>query len=365
VVPADPRVPAVLPILFDLSPVLLLPIVVVAALLAVIWVLIHRFASAAARERHPGPQWLRALLILVGLLSILVALPIYYLAVVSESRPVIMPQVVLSNDERTVTFQGMMHVGSESFYKCVVYDLERAKTDGCTMYFEGVQPGTPESDEWFSNTLAGGGDLSASYDALARTCGLEFQLDYFEFLGPEMEAEPDRFVNADVTTADMQAKAERLAKADPGFGEALDEIAEMATGSGTEAVLDGFVRVQNEGTEGQKEIAGIVCRGVMSLLHGGGAGADIFIYADSLDGGDVIDGFDGDAGDRIDLRGLLDSLGIAEADRAASVDVQQSGSTAVVSVDSDPGADGFELVVATVTNVTGDLTDAHLDLGIV
>jgi hypothetical protein len=185
-----------------------------------------------------------------------------------------MPQVELSNAERTVTFQVMMHVGSESFYKSVVYDLERAKSDGYTMYFEGVQPGTPESDEWFSNTLAGGGDLSASYDALARTCGLEFQLDYFEFLRPEMEAEPDRFVNADVTTADMQAEAERLAEADPGFGEALDEIAEMVTGSGTEAALDGFVRVQNEGSEGQKEIAGIVCRGVMSLLHGGGATAD-------------------------------------------------------------------------------------------
>ena len=97
----------------------------------------------------------------------------------------------------------------------------------------------------------------------------------------------------------------------------------------------------------------------------GGAGADVFVYLDSVDAGDVIDGFDGDAGDRIDLRDLLDSLGIAEADWAASVDVQQSGSTAVVSVDSDPGMDGFELVVATVTNVTGDLTGAHLELGIV
>jgi hypothetical protein len=161
-------------------------------------------------------------------------------------------------------------VGSEGFYKSVVYDLERARADGYTMYFEGIRPSTPEADEWFTETLAFGADLGESYDALARTCGLRFQLDYFAYLDAQMAAEPDRLVNVDVTTAELQAEAERLAAADPDFAGALGEIAELAAAAGTGAALDGFVRVQNEGTEGQKEIAGIVCRGVMSLLHGGG-----------------------------------------------------------------------------------------------
>jgi Ca2+-binding RTX toxin-like protein len=99
----------------------------------------------------------------------------------------------------------------------------------------------------------------------------------------------------------------------------------------------------------------------------GGDGADVFVFTDSLEAGDVIEGFDGAAGDRIDLDGLLESLGIAATERTARVDIQQAapGADATISVDSDPDSAGFELVVATVTNISGELTADHLVLATV
>jgi Ca2+-binding RTX toxin-like protein len=96
----------------------------------------------------------------------------------------------------------------------------------------------------------------------------------------------------------------------------------------------------------------------------GGTGADTFAYNDIMDVGDLIDGFDATGPDSIDLDGLLDSLGIADADRAGRVEVQQAGigQDAIVAVDTT-GNSVFDTVVATVTNVTGELDQNDLNLG--
>lgn len=44
------------------------------------------------------------------------AFPVYYLANLVDTRPTTVPQVVLSDGNKTVVFQGMVHVGSEAFY---------------------------------------------------------------------------------------------------------------------------------------------------------------------------------------------------------------------------------------------------------
>jgi Ca2+-binding RTX toxin-like protein len=66
--------------------------------------------------------------------------------------------------------------------------------------------------------------------------------------------------------------------------------------------------------------------GAGSDILNGGSGSDIFVYNDVVDAGDLIEGFDATGADRIDLDGLLDSLGIGDADRSARVEVQQAGS---------------------------------------
>ena len=47
-------------------------------------------------------------------------MPLYYLAFRAENQPLIAPQVTLTDGQRTLVLQGMVHVGSEEFYKSVV-----------------------------------------------------------------------------------------------------------------------------------------------------------------------------------------------------------------------------------------------------
>ncbi|WP_205944432.1 beta strand repeat-containing protein [Pelagibius litoralis] len=100
----------------------------------------------------------------------------------------------------------------------------------------------------------------------------------------------------------------------------------------------------------------------------GGAGGDVFAYEALQDAGDLIDGFSSADGDRIDLDALFDSLGVAEdeVERAGRVDIQQdaSGSDAIISIDSNGDA-AFDIVIVSVTNVTGDLNADSLNLSTV
>jgi len=45
-----------------------------------------------------------------------------------------------ASGQKTAVFQGMQHIGSEDFYKSVVFDLEQALADGYTLFYEGVTP---------------------------------------------------------------------------------------------------------------------------------------------------------------------------------------------------------------------------------
>ena len=100
-----------------------------------------------------------------------------------------------------------------------------------------------------------------------RACGLEFQLDWFEPLVADMKERPGRHVTADVTTAEMKAEFDRLAAADPAFAASFRKQpaqpvpAEAADDGPLDLLLDGF----RNGTDGQRRIAGLVCRGVFSI----------------------------------------------------------------------------------------------------
>lgn len=51
------------------------------------------------------------------------------------------------------------------------------------LFYEGVQPveGKPELEQWFMTAvLKSEGDLSGNYQKLADSCGMKFQLTYFE-----------------------------------------------------------------------------------------------------------------------------------------------------------------------------------------
>jgi hypothetical protein len=158
------------------------------------------------KRRDPAYSTLRSFVVfaLTGVLAAtgLVSLPIYYLAFWVQSGPTAVPLVTVSNGQKTLVFQGMQHVGSEDFYKSVVFDLEKTLIDGYTLFYEGVQPvpGRPDLTEWFNKTLRGSDkDIGADYTKMADECGLQFQLNYFQTLAADMAIHPARHVTADVS----------------------------------------------------------------------------------------------------------------------------------------------------------------------
>jgi hypothetical protein len=191
-------------------------------------------------------------------------LPFYFLAYYSEAHPLIMPQAVLTNGKKTVTFQGMVHVGSENFYKSVIYDLEMALDDGYRLYYEGITPSTPEADTWFSKVIAGGGSLSTNYRDIASVCGVEFQLDYFQLMARDMQRNPDRHATIDVTTEALQKEYLRLAKENPEFAKASNKESNGESDASDDTAKR-IITFIHDANEGQKTIIGVLCRGFFSI----------------------------------------------------------------------------------------------------
>ncbi|NBB17655.1 hypothetical protein GVN21_20025 [Caulobacter sp. SLTY] len=245
----------VLPILLGLAVAIALPI-------SAIW----RFALDRRGGTTFARRWVVVSVASLFVLGILAAAPVYYLSATVAARPLVAPQVTLSNGDKTIIFQGMAHVGSERFYKTVVYDLEQALADGYVAYYEGVTP-DPAGDAWFSTTLANGGNLSAEYETLGKVCGLSFQGQYFQLLAQDIREHPDRHVVADVSTLQLKQEYERLIAADPDFAARVAKAADdKKDSSDNDDVLSGFLKWTQDGDGRHKALGGIVCRGVMGMI---------------------------------------------------------------------------------------------------
>jgi hypothetical protein len=212
---------------------------------------------------------------MVGLAS----LPVWYLAFWVQSGPTAVPLATLSNGKKTVVFQGMQHVGSEDFYKSVVFDLEQALADGYTLFYEGVMPvdGRPDLTTWFNETLRGSKqDLSAGYKQMAEQCGLSFQLNYFDPIKADMAIHPSRHITADANFLEMKTEYDRLMREDPGFASAMAAKAVKAKQAqpGSGDPFGGALEYLAQATPEQKKLAGIVCRGVLGMAVSGALGEE-------------------------------------------------------------------------------------------
>lgn len=254
-----------LPILIDAHILAVVAVVALALVLAfpVAWLMRRLFRNQRAQKWRTS--YLKAAVGLIFGLTTVLAAPLYFLAFRTELRPLTVPQATLSNGEKTIIFQGMMHIGSEGFYKSVIYDLEKALSEDYVIYYEGVLP-DPEGDDWFSQTLAGGGDLSSNYETFGNACGLQFQGPYFQLLDVDIAARPERHVAADVTTADLMREYQRLVASDPDFADAVDAGTPVVE---SEEDADQITMVMNwlaDATPGQRTILGTACRGWMTML---------------------------------------------------------------------------------------------------
>jgi hypothetical protein len=246
------------PVLLQAWPPLLLIVGLIAALLALLIAWLWR--RLKHRQRWRG-AWAQTAVGLVFLLTVLLAAPIYVFAFYTQYRPALVPQVTLVNGDRTIVIQGMQHVGADRYFRSVVFDLEQALAEGYVLFYEGVRPSTPEIDAWFDQAVTDGQDLTTAYREIGDVCGLRFQSDYLNVLKADEAEHPGRHVVADVSTADLKAEYDRLVQIDPSFATAVLKR-EAADSDGLETV----VSYLNKGTSGQKDIAGVICRGFMTMV---------------------------------------------------------------------------------------------------
>lgn len=259
-----------LPILLGWGWWLPLALLAIAALLAVPSVWLLRKISPAAARRSSGASWARAAAGWTLLLGVLVAAPFYYLMIVTETRPATVPQVALTNGEKRVVFQGMQHIGSEHFYQAVIYDVEKAMSEGYVIYYEGVQTPTPESQAFFeklSHELVGGSDLSGTYKSIGEVCGMTFQLDYFRLLEADKAERPERHVVADVDAIELKAEYERLMREDPAFAAAHAGDFQPKPATSDNAIMLKVVGWLKNGTPSQQALGGVACRGLFTLTQ--------------------------------------------------------------------------------------------------
>ncbi|MBQ26183.1 hypothetical protein [Alcanivorax sp.] len=252
-----------LPVLFSISMWVLLAISVLALLLG----LLLNGALRVLFGKKKNRSVFKSVGVFFCLLTIATALPVYYLVYKVQVDPPLLPQATLSNGEKVVDFQGMVHVGMESFYKSVVYDLEEALSDGYRLYYEGVQPSPGEGDAWFAEQLAGGGDLAENYKALADACGVKFQTDYFGLMALDAQQRPEHHVAADVTSLEMKKEYDRLMATDPAFAEQQanrDTSSSTDTADPVAVLLDWHASATDE----QKKLIGILCRGAFAIALG-------------------------------------------------------------------------------------------------
>lgn len=256
-----------LPVLVRLPPKVLIALATAAIVIAAGIVAVGHWR----RRRHGMPsdlgwRFARTLAVCVLVLGSLTGLPVYWLITQEATHPLLLPQATLSNGEKTVVFQGMVHVGSEGFYKSLVYDLENALANGYKLYYEGVQRSTPEADAWFNSEFAGGKDLGTNYKALAMDCGLTYQLEYFQLLATDMRDHPDRHLTADVNTRQLMDEYERLIATDKSFSES---VRTKAGASAAEVpAFDPLASLLRwtEASPSHHTLGGILCRGFFTLV---------------------------------------------------------------------------------------------------
>lgn len=239
----------------------LLPIVAIIAFALALpsaWI----WTKLARRSGILGP-WLKTGVALLFLLSVIVAAPVYYFALSTQLRPALVPQVSLTNGTRTIVIQGMQHVGTDRFFRGVVFDMEEALARGDVLYYEGVRSSDPATARWFADTVAGGQTLTGAYREISSVCGLTFQNDYLRVVSADATLHPERHVTADVTTAELKQEYDRLMASDAAFAADMRRKARESGGTdGVESILNFMTR----GSPGQREIAGIVCRGLMTQV---------------------------------------------------------------------------------------------------
>ena len=194
-----------------------LPLIVVMLALALtgLYLLINKGIALLRCSWHV-PRFKNIALHVFAVSMIVLAAPVFFLCYKSYFNNLYLPLVTLSNGEKTVKFQGMIHIGPSAFYTQVVSNLDEASRQGYTLFFEGVES-TPARKQWAKRTILSNQDLDAFYNTGAELVGLYPQKAFFVKYKVLASKYPTNFVNADVSTQDIFKEYLRLWRTSPGF----------------------------------------------------------------------------------------------------------------------------------------------------
>ena len=242
------------------------PLLVVAVIALLLGVLSVGFVRLLRRRTRPQPFWrasLRSSGVWALALLALLAVPLLTATWINTVRPLAVPRITLSNGDKEVVFQGMIHIGSEPYYQGVVFDLSQAADRDYVLLFEGVRAGTEENMETMNRILGTQGlNLNQIYDAFAQQCGLRFQNEYFSVFYDDIIDNPDQFLNADVSVDDMMAEWERLLDEHP---EWRAQQADAQPEDEVDNQLDGMLDRLNGLTPGQRRLGQLACHVYLNI----------------------------------------------------------------------------------------------------
>ncbi len=242
----------------------LLLVAIVALALGALWVGLARLL----RRHQPGrPPFWRAWLGASGVWSLallaLLGLPLLAVIWINTTRPLAVPRVTLSDGQKEVVFQGMIHIGSEAYYQAIIFDMTRAADLNYVLLFEGVRPGSAANVTRLNELLGTQGtNLNQVYDAFAQQCGLRFQNEYFGVFGDDLADSPGQFVNADVSIDDMMAEWDRLLAEHPEWAAAQPAATPEEQ---VDTQLDGFMGQLNAMTPGQRRLTEMACHTYLNV----------------------------------------------------------------------------------------------------
>lgn len=224
------------------------------------------------RRKKPAKKftrlWLRGLVgngLSVGTLVALLYLGAVF---INANLPYSVPRVTLTNGDKQVVFQGMLHIGSGAFYERVIYDMLDAEQQGYDFIFEGYRPGTPENNNRFE-TVQGQADDVDTYELqtnLADVCGLDYQNDYFRVWREKARMQPDRYAVVDVSVDEMMNEWDRLVRADAALGTVQDKYSAQSGNPQSNVKWSDLFAWIGQLNQDQKEVVALGCQTLLNLL---------------------------------------------------------------------------------------------------
>ncbi len=229
--------------------------------------------ALARRIRHKprgdfGRVWLVRLLANSFGLGLIAALAFFGARYINLNHPFLVPRVTLTNGDKEVVFQGMLHIGSGSFYEHVVYDMLRAEEDGYDFFFEGYSDGTPENNERFQAVQGRANDVD-TYEmqtTLADVCDLTYQQDYFRMWQVKARAAPERYAFVDVSVDEMMNEWDRVVHQDAQLEQSQQEY--YANSGAYDFKWSRFFAWYGTLNADQRELMALACQSLLNVAAG-------------------------------------------------------------------------------------------------